>query len=491
MSDKDNPFDRPADRTVFNPGARAVRPGVKPPSGPAPQPVAPPPRPQPQIPQPQIPQRAAYRQPAHPQPTMDASPGDDHWIETRDQQPIRPEPPPGPARALRIEELVVPHENPIMQAAGPILLLLGRLRVAVLQASPASLMEQVAAAIEFFEKEVRRAGVPADRASDAKYIVCAAADDIVQNIPTEDRHVWTQYSMLSRFFGDRTGGVTFFQKLDRAKMDPLLDYPLLELMHCCLALGFQGRYRTEPNGTATLQQIQRNLYELLCKVHPRAERELSPHWRGQELGRAVLRARVPFWTIAGVAALALLGLFLTLRSFLTDGAEIAAAEVRALNGTGEMRLVRPDIVKPPPAPPGPVCPSGLPEGVGCKVVGNALTFSVKSEVLFDSGQATLKAEFIPVAKGLAVFLDKEPGTIGVIGHTDNVKLRKTSPFASNWALSMERAKAVAEVLKPGLSDPRRIEVDGRADEAPVASNATSEGRARNRRVEIKLTRGTR
>jgi type VI secretion system protein ImpK len=378
-----------------------------------------------------------------------------------------------------------------MQAAGPILLLLGRLRVAVLQAAPASLMEQVAAAIEFFEKEVRGAGVAAEPASDAKYIVCATADDIVQNIPTEDRHVWTQYSMLSRFFGERVGGVRFFEKLDRARMDPLLDYPLLELIHCCLALGFQGRYRTEPNGTASLQQIQRNLYELLRKVHPRTERDLSPHWKGQDLGRAVMRTRVPLWAIAGVAGLALVALFLTLRAFLTDGADIAAAEVMNLNGTRELRLARPEIVEPPATPLGPVCPAELPDGVACKAVGGGLTFSVKSEVLFASGQATLKNEFIEPAAALASFLDKAPGTIRVVGHTDNVKLRKTSPFASNWELSMERAKAVAAVLNPKLSDPSRIEIDGRADEEPVASNETPDGRARNRRVEIKLARAIR
>ncbi len=473
MSDKDNPFDRP-DRTVFSPGPRVPRPGFPAPPSPGQRP-APPPQPR--------------AQPSYPQPGSEATTGES-WIRSERQQ-VRPEPPPAPQRAPRIEELVVPHENPLMQAAGPILLLLGRLRVSVLQASPASLMEQVAAAIEFFEKEVRTAGVPIDQANEAKYILCATADDIVQNIPTTDRHVWTQYSMLSQFFKEREGGVRFFEKLDRAKMDPLPCYPLLELIHCCLALGFQGMHRHSPNGTATLQQIQRNLYELLRKVRPRAERDLSPHWKGQELGRAVLRSRVPFWAIGGVAGLALVALFLTFRAYLTDGAEVAAAEVRRLNGTDAMRLVRPEIVRPPPAPPGPVCPTDLPDGVGCKVVGNALTFSVRSEVLFDSGQATLKKSFIETASGLATFLDKEAGTIRVIGHTDNVKLRKTSPFASNWALSMERAKAVAEVVRPKLSDPTRVEVDGRADEEPVASNDTAEGRARNRRVEIKLTRANR
>jgi type VI secretion system protein ImpK len=53
---------------------------------------------------------------------------------------------------------------------------------------------------------------------------------------------------------------------------------------------------------------------------------------------------------------------------------------------------------------------------------------------------------------------------------------------------MARAKAVAAMLKPNLSDPSRIEVDGRADEEPIASNATPQGRAQNRRVEITLAR---
>jgi type VI protein secretion system component VasF len=75
----------------------------------------------------------------------------------------------------------------------------------------------VADAIKFFEKDIRSAGIPEQQANIAKYILCATADDIVQNIPTEDRHVWTQYSMLSRFFGERIGGVRFFEELGGAE----------------------------------------------------------------------------------------------------------------------------------------------------------------------------------------------------------------------------------------------------------------------------------
>ncbi|MGY4331791.1 type IV/VI secretion system ImpK/VasF family protein [Bradyrhizobium sp. LB7.2] len=106
--------------------------------------------------------------------------------------------PPGPP--LRVDDLVAPNANPVMRAAGPLLQLLGRLRVALMRASFASLMEQVADAIKFFEKDIRSAGISEHQANTAKYILCATADDIVQHIPTEERHVWTQYSMLSRFF---------------------------------------------------------------------------------------------------------------------------------------------------------------------------------------------------------------------------------------------------------------------------------------------------
>ena len=54
-------------------------------------------------------------------------------------------------------------------------------------------MEQVADAIQEFERDVRAVGLSAEQTRVAKYVLCATADDIVQNIPSEDRHVWTQY----------------------------------------------------------------------------------------------------------------------------------------------------------------------------------------------------------------------------------------------------------------------------------------------------------
>jgi type VI secretion system protein ImpK len=389
-----------------------------------------------------------------------------------------------------------------MRAAGPLLQLLGRLRVALMRASFASLMEQVADAVKFFESDIRSAGISEHQANTAKYILCATADDIVQHIPTEDRHVWAQYSMLSRFFGERVGGVRFFEILDHLKIDPLVNYPVLELQHACLALGFQGMHRAAPNGLASLQVIQRNLYEILRRVRPKSNADLSPHWQGQDLANRRRRVQVPVWMVAAVVAALLTGAYFTLRALLSGQAENAAEVALALHPGDPIELKRRIIAAPPPPPPPPPPPDRITqlqrirnalaaEKLACDMTadlsGSFIVIRVCDLVLFASAQATVLDAFKPVAARVAATLDKEPGHIRVVGHTDNSPMH-TTRFPSNFELSVERARAVTAVLKQGLADPSRVVVEGKGPDAPIASNSTPEGRARNRRVEIFIER---
>jgi type VI secretion system protein ImpK len=500
MSDQDgprNPFGR-GERTIIrpNPGGRLpTPPGANPASGQPPSPYPPPPAPPPLPP-------SSYptppRAPAPPAPTPYAAapttPAQEEWIQSAAPQPVPVAPGYGQGPVLRVDDLVAPNANPIMRAAGPLLQLLGRLRVALLRASFANLMEQVAEAIKFFEKDIRSAGISEQQANSAKYILCATADDIVQHIPTEERHVWTQYSMLSRFFGERIGGVRFFEILNHAKIDPLINYPVLELHHACLALGFQGVHRTQPGGLATLQQIQRDLYETLRRVRPKVIRDLSPHWQGQALGANVNRVRVPVWVVGATAAALLFGLFVALRILLSGNAE-AAAEMTATLHSNDAIGIKRRVSVPPPPPPPPPPPDSLPArlkelDIGCGTVdqtANQVVIRLCDQVTFDPGQAVVKEPFKPMAAKLAALLDKEPGRIRVIGHTDNTPIKNVR-FPSNWHLSVERAKAVAALLKLGLHQPDRVDVDGKGPDVPIASNATPEGRAKNRRVEVMISR---
>ncbi|MDP3255420.1 type VI secretion system protein TssL, long form, partial [Bosea sp. (in: a-proteobacteria)] len=385
---------------------------------------------------------------------------------------------------------LTPNANPLLRAAGPLLLLLGRLRSQLSSAPPAQLLGQVTETIEAFEHEVRAAGASAEQTRTAKYVLCAAADDIVQNIPGEDRHVWTQYSMLSKFFGERVGGVRFFEELDRAKADPSVNYDLLELMHACLALGFQGIHRTSAGGAANLQMIQRNLFETLRRVK-QPDPELSPRWRGQAVASQVARFKVPVWSVAALAGVAVLGLYFVFRFLLSGNAEAAATAMLSVHPKGELGIVRRVFsAPPPPLPPPPVPPKvcgAVQPPIVCQVTPNVIIVRLVDITLFEPGQAAVRDEFRPLIERIASVLETEGGAVKVIGHTDNVPIR-TARFASNLQLSQARAKAVGDLLQTKLSKPDRISVEGKGADAPIADNASREGRAKNRRVEIVIQR---
>jgi type VI secretion system protein ImpK len=405
-----------------------------------------------------------------------------------------------PAPALRVDDLVAPNANPIMRAGGPLLLLLGRLRVALLRASFASLMEQVADAIKFFEKDIRSAGISEQQANSAKYILCATADDIVQHIPTDDRHVWAQYSMLSRFFGERVGGVRFFEILTHHKLDPLMNYPVLELQHACLALGFQGMYRANPSGLATLQQIQRDLYETLRRVRPKVMSDLSPHWQGQSLAIDSTRVRVPVWVVSAAAGVLLFGTYVMLRLLLSGNSEAIAAQTATMHPIEKIEVHR-ILPAPPPPPPPPPPPTqvtqvqrirnNIPSQIGdCRITVDQTATQIVirlCDITFRPGQADVLDQFKPVATRIGAVVNDETGKIKVVGHTDSNPIKNVR-FPSNWHLSMERAKAVAALIKSSLTDPSRVSVDGKGADAPIASNSTPEGRRRNRRVEVQIGR---
>ena len=106
-------------------------------------------------------------------------------------------------------------------------------------------------------------------------------------------------------------------------------------------------------------------------------------------------------------------------------------------------------------------------------------------VLFDSGKAQLRSGAFSVLDKVAAVLAQVPNQpIGIEGHTDNQPIRR-SKWADNTALSVARAKAVADyLLKRHRVESSRLIVSGHGEEQPLASNDTAAGRQKNRRVEI-------
>ena len=111
------------------------------------------------------------------------------------------------SEALRVRDLgAASSSNPLFAAAAPLLILLGRLRTGLVELQVAPLMEHVTREIDRFERNALASGVNPHEALVAKYALSGTADDIVQNLPGTEKHLWLQYSMLAQFFGVRTSG---------------------------------------------------------------------------------------------------------------------------------------------------------------------------------------------------------------------------------------------------------------------------------------------
>jgi len=114
--------------------------------------------------------------------------------------------------------------------------------------------------------------------------------------------------------------------------------------------------------------------------------------------------------------------------------------------------------------------------------------TLTNEVLFNSGSAEIKPAGKKVLSLIAESLNAYPErAISIEGHTDNIPIGKNSIYESNWDLSGARALAALNFFQQkNQVSPNRLQLVGYGENHPVSSNETVEGRALNRRIEIKM-----
>ncbi|WP_365969532.1 type VI secretion system protein TssL, long form [Mesorhizobium sp.] len=394
--------------------------------------------------------------------------------------------------------------NPILAAAAPLLMLFGQLRLMPVERQATPLAEHIAEAIGTFDREMAKAGIAGEDGRIAKFALCETADDLVGNLPWPKDDAWGPHSLVLQFFHTKPTGAGFYEALNKILGSPEGHHDLLELMHACLSLGFEGQYRGRTGQRDTLERVRRDVYDTIRYFRPGEGDDISPHWQGMAATMPKPRARLPLWAVAAAAATLVTAAFFALRVLITDEGDVTAGELLALTPSTPVTIERASvapIAKPAEAaPPLPAVPDttqidriraalakeiavgGL--TVGTK--GDFIVVEVNNQLLFASGQAELKDQFQPIAADIATALDAEPGPIRIVGHTDNVKPKKSSQFKSNFDLSVARAKAVQTMMAKELKDPSRIAVDGKGEDEPIADNATPEGRAKNRRVDVMI-----
>ena len=114
--------------------------------------------------------------------------------------------------------------------------------------------------------------------------------------------------------------------------------------------------------------------------------------------------------------------------------------------------------------------------------------TIQGSILFDSGKVDLKEDALPVVEKVGQILESYAGgTIEIEGHTDNIPMGGGGKYANNDELSSGRALTIFYYLTENTTlDPANLVHTGRGQYDPIADNSTDEGRARNRRVEIKI-----
>ncbi len=115
---------------------------------------------------------------------------------------------------------------------------------------------------------------------------------------------------------------------------------------------------------------------------------------------------------------------------------------------------------------------------------DGLVISLREAGFFNSGSASPHPETLPTLRQIAASLATSPYDLRIEGHTDNVPMH-SAEFDSNWELSSARATRIARLfLSLKTIPPDRLSAAGYAEFHPVADNATGEGRAKNRRVDL-------
>ena len=430
-------------------------------------------------------------------------------IAPQDPQPAAqspaPEAPPQ-QRAPRSAEATVAQAatgmNRLNACAATLFSLISRIRNRAQHMDPDKLRQKVVGEVRAFENRALQANVDPQKVKVARYAICATLDDVVLNTPWGGESSWVMQSMVGTFHREVVGGDRFFDLLARLEQDPSNNIELLEFVYMCLSLGFEGRLRVEQGGSDKHLQIRNGLSRIIRGQRGAVERDLSPKWKGIDAPHKPRSIWKPVW-ISLVSLATVLGIgFFGLSWALNGQTENILGQFSTLN-TGAIPELARKAPPPPPTPPPPkIQPAGptqeqklsdflgkeIAEGlVTVQAKGNTVSINLAGGGMFPAGSDRVKPEYISSIERVATALNDEAGAIIIAGHSDSDPIR-TQRFPSNTHLSLARAQSVMRIIVSRINDPARLSAEGRADKEPIASNATREGKAKNRRIEIILVR---
>ncbi len=123
-----------------------------------------------------------------------------------------------------------------------------------------------------------------------------------------------------------------------------------------------------------------------------------------------------------------------------------------------------------------------------QLLADGLHIMLPHDVLFASGSVQLKPEGQQLIAELVTEIRQQPYQIAVLGFTDNVPVgsQLRAQFPSNWEVAGARAASVVRLMQSEGVPPAQLVAVSQGENQPIASNATAEGRAQNRRIDVRI-----
>jgi type VI secretion system protein ImpK len=385
--------------------------------------------------------------------------------------------------------------NPVLAVAARLLTLCAAVQAERQVADPQGLLRTATAEARAFEKSLNELGLSAEDNARARYAVLATLDDIVQNLPGGSTSDWARQSLVVQSFGQAFGGEQFWTILDNMLARPAAYRDLLELYQACLAVGFQGRYRTLPDAQAQLTAKMNAIFSGLGDIRARPETDLVPQWQGVPTPVRKVGWGPRFVAIAAALAALLLVVFFGMKLWLDSRDEpvwlalrqvppLAPAQIDRIGGaqageSGQLVRIRGRLRSP--------CIKAQDDGATVRLVVSACPGLPAG--MFEAGAATLADPYRELIIQAGNALKPEAGRITVAAHTDSDAIRGTlaASYPDNAALSAARAADAAAVLE-SVTGGDRLVAAGRGDREPVDRGTSAEAKARNRRVELIVPR---
>ncbi|MDR1227702.1 MAG: DotU family type VI secretion system protein [Azoarcus sp.] len=401
------------------------------------------------------------------------------------QQPL-PQPPPVFAAGLAYS--AANGVNPLVWAASRLLDLVPQIRSIPHLKDLPTLRNRLVLEIQEFERRAQSVGVSREDLVGARYCLCTVLDEAAAQTPWGGRGVWAKQSLLVSFHNEAWGGEKYYLLLARLAQNPERHKDLIELLYYCNALGFEGRFKVENNGYTQFEILKRRIATILNNVKGGYEQRLSPHWQGVSSTPPAWRL-IPPWVVMMLCGLVGFGGYLWFLFTLGGDSDAAYVHLTSLK-VPETAAPRNAVTMPPSVAVTlrRFLAREIAEGlVDVSERADRCVVTLKEKAgsggLFESGGVEIRRLYEEVLQRIAGALREVRGNVLVSGYTDNQPIRSLR-FPSNWELSQARAETVKGLLDGYLGQTSRIRAEGRGEADPVANNATPEGRARNRRVEI-------